>query len=438
MKKIILVLMLMLLGCIQVNSQILEENFEYPPGDSIGAHGWQTFSGGSVNRIMITNTGLMFANYSGSGIGNSVFLVNSGQDVYRNFTSAKDTLSLYISFMVNVDTAKSGDFFTAILPSTSTTLFTGRVYVKDSSGMFAFGLSKTTAAAGGIFYTNAIYNYNTTYLLVLKYKFNEISNTDDEVSLFVFSSFVPADEPVPDIGPLTGTGADLNDAGRFALRQGSTSSSPDMFIDGIFATTHWDNNALPVDLTYFISVIDGRDVTLNWSTASEINNSGFRIERSDVNGSWKKIGFINGNGNSTLRHDYSFTDRKLVPGKYYYRLIQFDYNGNFENFKLVDEINIGLPEKIMLFQNYPNPFNPVTKIDYSLPSDAFVKLTVYDITGKEITVLLNEFLKGGYYSKEFDISDFGNDLPSGVYFYELTVTSSSSKFNEVKRMMVLK
>lgn len=438
MKKIILVLMLMLTGFMKGNSQILEENFEYPAGDSIGAHGWQTFSGGSVNRITITSPGLMFANYSGSGIGNSVYLVNIGQDVYGNFTSAKDTLSLYISFMVSVDTARSGDFFAALLPSTSTALFTGRVYVKDSSGALAFGLSKTTAAAGGIFYTNASYSYNTTYLLVLKYKFNESGNTDDEVSLFVFNSFVPSDEPAPDIGPLTGTGTDLNDAGRFALRQGSSSSSPELFLDGIFATTHWDNNALPVELTYFISVIDGRDVILNWSTESEINNSGFKIERSEGNGYWNEIGFVKGNGNSAIRHDYSFADRGLGSGKYFYRLRQMDFNGNFEIYKLIDEINIGNPEKFTLHQNYPNPFNPVTKIDFNLPRDAFVKLTVCDITGKETAVLLNELKKSGYYSKELDISEHGSVFSSGVYFYELTALAEGINYKEVKRMMVLK
>jgi len=438
MDMIRLIFVLILLVPLKLHSQLLDENFEYPSGDSIGAHGWVAFSGGSANRILINSPGLNFFSYYGSGIGNCVFLTNTGQDVYRSFSSAKDTLSLYVSFMVNVSEARSGDFFASLLSSTSSTLFTGRVYAKDSAGMLAFGLSKTTSAAGGIFYTPAVYSYNNTYLLVLKYRFNESGNTDDEVSLFVYQDFVPSNEPLPDIGPVTGTGADMTDAGRFSLRQGTTSSSPELFIDGIFVTTSWDNNALPVELISFYSNTDGRNVKLNWSTGSELNNYGFSVERS-VNGEkWITAGFVNGHGTTNIRYDYEFSEFGLLPGIYKYRLKQLDYNGNFETYNLNGDIVIDNPGRFQLSQNFPNPFNPVTRINFSIPEESFVKICLYDVSGRLLKTVLNEFKAAGSYTAELSISEFTHEISSGVYFYEMSAISGKGQYKDVKKMMIVK
>ncbi|MFC1569946.1 lamin tail domain-containing protein, partial [bacterium] len=77
--------------------------------------------------------------------------------------------------------------------------------------------------------------------------------------------------------------------------------------------------------------------------------------------------------------------------------------------------NSEIPKEFALYQNYPNPFNPSTLISYQIPNDAFVTLTVYDILGKEIKTLVNEYQKSNSYSEEFD----ANGLASGVYFYRL-------------------
>ncbi len=83
-----------------------------------------------------------------------------------------------------------------------------------------------------------------------------------------------------------------------------------------------------------------------------------------------------------------------------------------------------------LEQNYPNPFNPSTKIRFSIPSEAKTSLIVYDILGKEITVLLNRDLSIGDYEVEFN----GANLPSGIYFYKLT----SGKYTEIRKMLLVK
>ena len=80
----------------------------------------------------------------------------------------------------------------------------------------------------------------------------------------------------------------------------------------------------------------------------------------------------------------------------------------------------------MLFQNYPNPFNNKSKIKYQIPKSTFVTLSVYDVTGREITKLVNEQLNQGYYETTFD----GINLPSGVYFYQLR----TEEFTDTKKL----
>jgi hypothetical protein len=73
------------------------------------------------------------------------------------------------------------------------------------------------------------------------------------------------------------------------------------------------------------------------------------------------------------------------------------------------------PEQFMLMQNYPNPFNPSTSIEFHLPANKFVKLSVYDLNGREVTTLVNEQLNAGLHHITFD----GTELSSGIYFYRL-------------------
>jgi hypothetical protein len=92
--------------------------------------------------------------------------------------------------------------------------------------------------------------------------------------------------------------------------------------------------------------------------------------------------------------------------------------------------NNTVPITYYLSQNYPNPFNPITKIDYNIPRDGKVKLVIYDLLGREIKTLVNEFKTIGKYSVEFN----GSNLASGVYFYRI----QAGDFSEVKRMILLK
>lgn len=89
-----------------------------------------------------------------------------------------------------------------------------------------------------------------------------------------------------------------------------------------------------------------------------------------------------------------------------------------------------IPSQYYLAQNYPNPFNPNTKIQFSVPKSSFTKLTIYDVTGRVMTILVNEELKPGKYEVDWDASH----RASGVYYYKLETES----YAETKKMVLLK
>jgi subtilisin family serine protease len=200
-----------------------------------------------------------------------------------------------------------------------------------------------------------------------------------------------------------------------------------------FKVSLQEDGALPVVFSAFGYSVSRRTVKLNWTTIYEINNSGFDIERKNSGGSqndWNKIGFIQSRGNTSDGFNYAFTDEKLNTGKYNYRLKQLDNNGNFTYHNLESDVNVELPSKFALSQNYPNPFNPVTKIDYDLPKDSKVKISVYDASGREISVLVNDNLKAGFYTADFN----GSNFASGIYFYRIV----SGNFIETKKALLIK
>ncbi len=199
-----------------------------------------------------------------------------------------------------------------------------------------------------------------------------------------------------------------------------------------FAIASTDNQKLPVELSSFNSSSDKNSVTLNWVTETEINNSGFDIERkSDADSIWKKINFIQGAGNSNSSKSYKYEDRNLAMGKYKYRLKQIDYNGNFTYYNLQNEISVGIPAKFNISQNYPNPFNPSTKINFEIPKETKVSIQLYDMTGRLVgTLVNNESYQPGYYTVQFN----GTELASGTYFYRII----AGDFIATKKMQLIK
>ena len=109
------------------------------------------------------------------------------------------------------------------------------------------------------------------------------------------------------------------------------------------------------------------------------------------------------------------------------------YNGGFVIG--VEPISSEIPQQFKLYQNYPNPFNPTTKIKFSLPPSKgargmITQMTIYDVLGREVSILVNEELKPGTYEVEWN----GSDYPSGVYFYKLMIDD----YSETKKMVLIK
>ena len=137
-------------------------------------------------------------------------------------------------------------------------------------------------------------------------------------------------------------------------------------------------DALPVELTSFTANAQDSKVNLNWVTATEINNLGFEIQRKFESGIFATIGFVNGEGTTTNQREYSYTDKNLHDGKYYYRLRQVDFNGDY-NLSDIIEIDVRSLDNFTLEQNYPNPFNPTTTIGYVLQEASNAKLTLINL-----------------------------------------------------------
>ncbi|HKI77842.1 MAG TPA: T9SS type A sorting domain-containing protein, partial [Ignavibacteriaceae bacterium] len=192
---------------------------------------------------------------------------------------------------------------------------------------------------------------------------------------------------------------------------------------------------LPVELTIFNAhLIGNSSVHLNWSTATELNNYGFDIERSGNNTGWEKIGFVAGHGNSNSPHSYTFNDSPDGGTTFNYRLKQIDFDGEF---KYYDAITINLSElsSAKLLQNAPNPFNPSTAIKFYVPTTEDVTIKIYDILGREIKTLLDKQTEAGYHVVYWNGNNTrGENVSSGIYLYRLTAGS----FSQTKKMNLLK
>ncbi len=191
-----------------------------------------------------------------------------------------------------------------------------------------------------------------------------------------------------------------------------------------------DTTITPVELSSFNAETFKNFVTLKWTTVTETNNRGFEILRSDNKRDWKAIAFIEGSGTTTSSQHYEYEDRLFLSGRYYYKLKQIDFGGTF-NFSDIIEVNIFHPFKIKLYQNYPNPFNPATNIDFEISYQSNAKIILYDITGREVEVLLDKELVPGFYTITFNLER----LTSGIYFYRMITEKEHS---EVKKLCIIK
>ena len=226
----------------------------------------------------------------------------------------------------------------------------------------------------------------------------------------------------------------FSEGGSFRSVDVTNGTSTEIAAFGQFETlTAFNVNAvcatIPVELTSFSANVSDGAVVLNWYTATELNNSGFEVERKSQNTDWARIAFVPGSGTTTEGRNYSYSDNSITSGTYTYRLRQVDFDGSFE---YSQEVNVDVTPTMdyALQQNYPNPFNPSTKIRFTVPEASVVKLAVFNAIGEEIKELVNNYYTAGSHEIIFNASN----LSSGIYFVKM----ESGSFVSTRKMTLLK
>ncbi len=336
MKKSLLVVLFLFLLLTSTKAQVLfEENFDYTAtsGDSLKAHGWTLSGSNNTNPFMVTTPGLTYAGYL-SVKGNGTSYKNFGQDIYRTFSPAVSSGSIYLSFLVNVQSASSiGDYFIALSPASSQTNYYARLHIKAQGTNWQLGISKSNELSGGNVYGTKLFNYNTTYLVIVKHTF--VAGTmNDEEKVFVFSSGIQTTEPTAtDITLVETTKNDPTDLSTITMRQGGTASGgvitnegPVLKFDGIRVAASWSSLLTATD-------VEETSITtkyaLNQNYPNPFNPSTvINYQLPEAGQVSLKVYDVLGNEISTLVNEFKqagvynapFSSSQLSSGIYFYRL----------------------------------------------------------------------------------------------------------------------
>lgn len=211
---------------------------------------------------------------------------------------------------------------------------------------------------------------------------------------------------------------------------GTTTTSP--------VTINFDEQ-VPVELAAFGGELVENRVVLNWTTASQTNNAGFRVLRSTDMETYEVVSdLISGAGTTDALMNYSFSDPNLPASEHvFYVLEQIDLDGTIHRSNSI-EVLLGArfaPPAEFASAVFPNPFNPTTTISYDLPADAQVQVIIYDAIGQEIRQLVNRSHTAGRYSVQWDARDqFGRNVGSGVYIAKI----KADQFSATQKMLLLK
>lgn len=378
----------------------------------------------------------------------SILLSASAQSIIKlvlktfteGITMSSDTISILIGSPAYTFNDSADDINTfwstsgTVLWTTTTATYhsTPSCFTDSKSGNYSNNTNVVLTLKNKIDLTdfvNPIFTFWTKYDIENNYDYGIVKfSTDDGSSWFslqgkysnpAVGSFQPAGENVYDGTQSGWVEEEINISSlssksikvKFELHSDNYQVGDGWYIDDI-AIVHYI--ILPVELVAFNAVTDKNSVLLYWSTASELNNKGFQIQRSTDNENWEDVAFVFGRGTSTRVNEYLYRDTKPFIGKSYYRLAQQDYNGIFKESKSV-EVFLKNNLHFALDQNYPNPFNPSTNISFTLKEESYVDLSMYNSLGEWVKTILNEKLPQGNHKIKFDASG----ISSGIYYYKL-------------------
>ncbi len=179
-------------------------------------------------------------------------------------------------------------------------------------------------------------------------------------------------------------------------------------------------------------------VRLQWATKQEFDHRGYTVERrAEAESSFSVVpnSFVPRRGMPGTAQQYSFTDSTAPPGALLYRLRLIDHDSTLR-LSLPVQVSLpaggkeNVPMDFELFQNAPNPFNPSTRIAFQIPISVAVRLTLNDMLGREVQILVNDVLPAGRHERVLEATN----LPSGVYVYRLT----AGAFSGAKKLVIIR
>lgn len=241
MKQLYFLFLAFLISSLSWGQILLSDNFNYADETELSTQGWTVHSAAN-NRLKVgTSNGLSYTGYlSTVPAGNAASLLtgNTGDDINKSFNGVSAG-NLYATFLVNVSSASTtGDYVAHFGPNPIGTSFRGRFFVKkeaDPSNKIAFGIQ--FSSSGSTQYTGYSYDYGTTYLVVLKIEI-VIGTSNDKSAIIINPAIQTTEPPVNDWVYATDTNTDFTYA-TFSLRQGGTSTTPALSIDGLRVTDVW-------------------------------------------------------------------------------------------------------------------------------------------------------------------------------------------------------
>lgn len=184
-------------------------------------------------------------------------------------------------------------------------------------------------------------------------------------------------------------------------------------------------------------VTDGSFIHICWQDARDGNNEVYYKLSTDGGANWLVDLRLTNNPGASI------TPSINISGSALHIVWNDNRDGNTEIYYKrnpsgnpigITPISTTIPADYSLSQNYPNPFNPVTNINFAIPSSGLVKLSVFDMTGKEVAVLVKGHFSAGTYKVDFDASS----LSSGVYFYRIYAEGEGQKFTKTLKLVLIK
>ncbi len=172
--------------------------------------------------------------------------------------------------------------------------------------------------------------------------------------------------------------------------------------------------SLPVELSSLSASRTGREVSVSWTTESEVNNAGFDVEyRIDGTGDWQRAGFVPGHATTTERSHYHFTFGEAGGLALQIRLKQMDIDGSITHSPVV--LVQAMARRFELTGNHPNPFSGTTTVEFTLPSEGSVRIHVRNVLGQTVLVRESAHMETGVHAIPLDL----HGLPSGMYTCEV-------------------